>query len=256
MSANKRTSMKWVAVIAILTTMSDLAGCQRNNQVLVPAPITTPDTFQAAKLQDLPYRFLLPRVYDASKKYPLVLFLHGSGHRGTDNEKQLTNGYGADFFLEDSLRAKYPAFVIFPQCPVDQHWENEWGTTRVESLLNDLETRYLIDKTRIYVGGLSNGGTGTYALVSLNPDWFAAAFVIAGHGDESKVSLMTKTKWWVFQGEDDLSITLNEAEHMVDALRKAGATVKFSRYPGVAHESWHRAFAEPTFCQWVFSNHK
>lgn len=250
--------MKAVASITAISILLSVLSCREGNDIPVepttPTPIINPDKYQYDKSGDMPYRLLLPRVYDASRNYPLLLFLHGAGQRGNDNENQLT--YGATLFLRDSLRVNYPAFVVFPQCPTDQRWETDWALTRVEGLLAELQRKYPIDKTRIYIGGLSNGTTGTYALVPRNPDLFAASFAIAGHGDENKVSRMTKTRWWVFQGENDQAVTLPEAERMVGALKKAGASVKFTVYRNVAHESWNSAFAEPDFCQWLFSNHK
>ncbi len=128
--------------------------------------------------ETLPYRILLPKNFDPSKRYPLILFLHGSGERGSDNEAQLI--HGSKLFLNDSIRDQYPAIVVFPQCPTDSYWSNVNikvdSTTRkrvftfamdgpptnamklLPGLLNELEKNYKLDSKRRYVGGLSMGG--------------------------------------------------------------------------------------------------
>ena len=140
----------------------------------------------------LPYRLLLPKEYNANKKYPLILFLHGAGERGNDNEKELV--HGADLFLRDSIREKYPAIILFPQCPEESYWSNvdrkeqAHGEERytfqtggdptiamnlLQRLLKQIIKEYPVEKKQIYVGGLSMGGMGTFEIVYRNPKLFA-----------------------------------------------------------------------------------
>jgi len=220
----------------------------------------------------LPYRILLPLNYDFSKKYPLILMLHGSGERGNDNESQLVHGAG--LFLRDSIRAKYPAIVLFPQCPKESYWSNvdrkvnDLGKTKytfqpggeptqgmvlLQQLLKSVIKKYPVNKKQIYVGGLSMGGMGTFEIVRRNPRLFAAAFPICGGTDPATAHKLTKVKWWVFHGAADEVVSPVYSQKMVDALIAVNADVKFSLYPGVNHNSWDKAFAEPTLLTWLFS---
>lgn len=224
----------------------------------------------------LPYRILLPLNYDASKKYPLIYVLHGAGERGNDNEAQLV--HGSYLFLKDSVRKKYPAIVVFPQCPASSFWSNvqfkidsvtkkrsfefrAGGEPTVamklaQELLYKIMDDYSITKKQIYVGGLSMGGMGTFEIVRRNPKLFAAAFPICGGGATSTAPAIKKVKWWVFHGDADGVVPPSLSVEMVDALKAAGATVKFSLYPGVDHNSWDNAFAEAELLPWLFSQKK
>jgi predicted peptidase len=221
----------------------------------------------------LPYRILLPLNYDVSKKYPLILVLHGAGERGNDNESQLV--HGSYLFLKDSVRQQYPGIVVFPQCAANSFWSNAefkfdsaTGKGRLyflaageptlsmklaQELLKKIIDDYPVNKKQIYVGGLSMGGMGTFEIVRRNPQLFAAAFPICGGGATATATLIKKVKWWVFHGDADDVVPPNLSVEMVEALKAAGADVKFSLYPGVNHNSWDNAFAEPELLQWLFS---
>ncbi|MAU25810.1 MAG: phospholipase [Muricauda sp.] len=222
----------------------------------------------------MPYRLLLPEDYDATKKYPLVLFLHGSGERGNDNEAQLVHGSG--LFLKEDVRKKYPAIVVFPQCAANDSWakvdvKGEWGNrefvffddaepTRamelLEELIDYLKDQYPIDSKRMYVGGLSMGGMGTFELVRRNPRTFVAAFPICGGANPEIAKKLRKTAWWVFHGEADNVVPPKYSTQMVRALEDVGAEVRYSLYPDVGHDSWTNTFAEPDLLSWLFSRSK
>lgn len=224
----------------------------------------------------LPYRLLLPENFDAKKKYPLVLFLHGSGERGRDNEAQLT--HGGKLFLQDSVRRRHPAIVVFPQCPQNSSWapvrygQDSSGkrmfsfvadappTRPMELLLQLLDTLdrvYKLNDDRIYVGGLSMGGMGTFDLVARRPKTFAAAFPICGGGATGNAQKLKRTAWWVFHGADDSVVPWQLSEQMVEAIKKQNrSSVKFTLYPGVNHNSWDNAFAEPQLLSWLFAQRR
>lgn len=224
----------------------------------------------------MPYRVLLPKNYDPSKKYPLILFLHGSGERGRDNEAQLTHGWS--LFLKDSIREKYPAVVVFPQCAKESYWSNVdikydsaaksriWNFSTAGEptvamrlllqLITQLQTNYKLDKKRLHVGGLSMGGMGTYEVVRRLPKTFAAALAICGGANTETAKALAKTKWWIFHGLADPVVPPELSKNMADALANKGALIRLSLYPGVGHNSWDNAFAEPDLMRWLFSNHK
>ena len=222
-------------------------------------------------------RILTPMNYSRTKKYPVVVFLHGSGERGDDNEKQLV--WGADLFLDSLNRARFPAIIIFPQCPLNSSWARSMrvniandslgglrynadsiATLSMQLMLSFLDTlvkQGAADKNRIYIGGLSMGGMGTFDAVPRRSDLFAAAFPICGGGDPSSVArYRRKFPIWVFHGSADPVVPVANSRIMVDALKKAKANVKYTEYPGVGHDSWKNAFAEPDLLPWLFAQKK
>jgi predicted peptidase len=225
----------------------------------------------------LPYRILLPDGFDSTRSYPLVLFLHGRGESGTDNEKQLT--HGAKLFVADSFRKKYPSIVVFPQCPANNYWSNVHAVTEgskngkrafyfvpggeptralrgVMGLVENLQARFRISQQQVYVMGLSMGGMGTFELVRRMPGTFAAAIPICGGANPATASKLTGTSWWIFHGgKDDVVLPVNSIR-MADALRKLKAQVKFTLFPEANHNSWDPAFAEPVLMKWLFSQRK
>lgn len=223
----------------------------------------------------LPYRIMLPENYKPKKKYPVVLFLHGSGERGNDNELQLTHGW--KFFADSIDRKNYPAIVVFPQCPANDSWaaltvnRNVQPTefiflsdhpmnkplSLVSQLMDSLYSSSSVDKKRIYIGGLSMGGMGTFDMLWRKPNFFAAAFPICGAGDSTKAVVYGKNfPIWVFHGGDDPAVNVNNSRRMVAELKKAGANVKYSEYVGVKHDSWNNAFSEPDLLPWLFQQHR
>ncbi len=223
----------------------------------------------------LPYRLLLPENYDPAGSYPLIFFLHGSGERGNDNERQLI--HGAKMFVKEEVRKQYPAIVVLPQCSKDDYWSNVIRSidsnehisytfipggepTRAMELLQQLLKfileKYPVNTGQVYVGGLSMGGMGTFEFVRRNPGVFAAAFPICGGAHPATATALTKTSWWVFHGAKDDVVLPSFSEKMVAALQKEKAGVKFTLYPEANHNSWDDAFAEPGLLPWLFSTHK
>ena len=223
----------------------------------------------------LPYRILYPENYDKNKKYPLVLFLHGAGERGKDNEKQLM--HGARLFLKEENRKQFPAIVIFPQCPEESFWAYanidrtvqpakfeldysgpaNWPLVAANELVKKMINDGVADPTRVYITGLSMGGMGTFESVFRYPDLYAAALPICGGGDMAEYDKrVKKTAFWVFHGAADAVVNVKLSQEMVEKLKKLKAEVKYSEYPGVNHNSWDNAFAEPDYLGWMFGHRK
>lgn len=218
----------------------------------------------------LPYQILFPQDYDASKQYPLVVFLHGAGERGDDNERQLINGKQ---FLIDNFYAKYPAIVIAPQCPANSYWANAqrhaidgklnitFGLTdeptqpmrTLVALIQDWLSSGKIDESRVYVGGLSMGGMGTLELLWRMPQTFAAAFPICGGADISKLPLYANnTAVWLFHGDADSVVPVSNSREIYQQLKELGGVVEYIEYKGVDHNSWDNAFQEKSLSPWLF----
>ena len=223
--------------------------------------------------QTLNYRILYPLDFDESKTYPLVVFLHGAGERGNDNEAQLI--HGSKLFL-DSLE-KYPAVVIFPQCPKTDYWANlyrpeEGGRERnftfytdkapnpalalVMDLMDVMIEKDYIDEDRVYVTGLSMGGMGVFELLWRMPEKIAAALPICGGGPSEKAPEMIDVPLWIFHGFKDDVVHPRYSIMMMKAVQEAGGKAKISLYPEANHNSWDPAFAEPKFLSWMFSKRR
>lgn len=222
----------------------------------------------------LPYRILFPLHYDASKKYPVLFFLHGAGERGNDNEKQLI--HGADLFLRQDVREKFPAFIIFPQCASNSYWSNVLrmqdttkrpfyflkdgpetkAMTLVQQLVQYVFTTYPINRSKVYVGGLSMGGMGTFEIVRRNPKLFTAAIAICGGADVATATSLKQTHWWIFHGLKDNVVDPGFSKQMFSAIKKTGAEAHLTLYPEANHNSWDSAFAEPKLLPWLFSKTK
>ncbi|MGV3540798.1 MAG: alpha/beta hydrolase-fold protein [Rufibacter sp.] len=222
----------------------------------------------------LRYRILYPKNFDPAKKYPVLFFLHGAGERGSNNESQLV--HGGKLFLQDSVREKYPAIVIFPQCPKNSYWSNvnivtEPGGKRhfnfltgcdpmppmrlLQSLMRQTHTQKFVDKKRVYVGGLSMGGMGTFEVLRREPKLFAAAFVICGGDNVGNAPKYRKVPLWVFHGGKDDIVEPQFSARVVTKLQEIGAKeVKHTLYPNANHNSWDATFAEPGLLPWLFSH--
>jgi predicted peptidase len=229
------------------------------------------------KKDTLAYRILFPLNFDPSKKYPLVLVLHGAGERGNDNEAQLK--YGTDLFLRDTIRKKYAAIVIFPQCLTKDFWSNvkinqdsvtkkntfnfqeEAPPTKAMQLLMGLVANFIdkpfVNAHKIYVGGLSMGGMGTFEIIGREPAVFAAAFAICGGDNTANAKKYAKkVPLWIFHGQKDSVVPFTHSEVVVAAIKQAGGDPKFTVYPNDDHNSWDDAFAEPMLIPWLFSHRK
>ena len=234
----------------------------------------------------MPYRILFPENMKKGEKYPLFLFLHGNGLRGTDNDIQLRRG---GFLLVDTQNRKnYPCIALYPQSPVSSGFigfytivngkeiygnrtdlENEYGAENVKSdlspygrmtydLIQQLIQQNIVDINRIYISGSSMGAMTTYVFLSEYPDMFAAAGPICGRADINTISKWAgKVPVWIFHGDEDNLISVEAARDVVKKLQEMGVTnYKYSEYKGVKHDSWTNAFADPDYLKWFFSHSK
>jgi predicted peptidase len=217
----------------------------------------------------LNYRQLYPDS-DTLRKYPLVIFLHGSGERGSDNEAQLK--WGVMNFATDQNMMLHPAFVIAPQCPAQMSWSNfsrEKNSTEMHlqstptkpmellfGLIRQLIKTMPVDSNRIYITGLSMGGYGTYDAIERYPNLFAAAVPVCGGGDVSKVTSIAHIPIWIVHGAEDPAVNPLYSLDMLQALTKAGAHPGFTQYPEVGHFSWLGAYSDPMIMEWLFRQHK
>jgi predicted peptidase len=222
----------------------------------------------------LRYRILYPENYKPRKAYPLIVFLHGSGERGRDNEAQLM--HGGNLFAKDMIRQHFPAIVIFPQCPSDSAWARNRRIPNndervflsdeappvpqqlVKHLMDSLLLHKLVDSKRIYLGGLSLGGFGTYDMLTRYPGYFTAAFPICGACNiPAYLERAGNTPLWIFHGALDNVVPPTSDRELYKALMTRGdVNVTYTEYPQATHNSWDSAFAEPKLLPWLFMKKK
>jgi len=212
----------------------------------------------------VPYRLFIP-AGDKETRFPLVIFLHGSGERGKDNERQLMNG--VKNFATPKVQKNHPCFILVPQCPQGQRWVNVDYSQKVIHqpdtisvilgnvmlLVRDLISRYPIDTTRIYITGLSMGGFGTWDLITRYPSFFSAAVPICGGGDVKKAKLVKNVPVWAFHGAKDEVVRPELSRAMVKAIEKAGGKPKYTEYPDLKHNCWDATYKDPRVFRWLFS---
>lgn len=237
-------------------------------QGLAQPPLFSKEVYKNANGDSLLYRFLFPD-NDTSRKYPLVIFLHGSGERGSDNEAQLK--WGVMNFATDYNMKMHPAFVIAPQCPLNQSWANTKKGQHNEivmqssptkpmqllmELINDVIKKFHVDTNRIYITGLSMGGYGSFDALERYPNFFAAAVPVCGSGDVTKASSIAHVPIWMFGGADDPTVNPDLLYDMINALVKLGAHPGFTEYPQVGHFSWVAAYSDAMMIEWMFTQHR
>lgn len=233
----------------------------------------TKELYMSQKGDSLLYRQLEPQFIEANTKYPLVLFLHGAGERGNDNELQLI--HGANMFANPVNRDDYPTFALFPQCPTNSFWApvNRSGIKEerfypyepampatlqaVKELLDKFIENNPIDPNRIYIMGLSMGGMGTFEMLCRYPDLFAAAIPICGGVNTKRLGqIETSTAVRIYHGDADAVVPVTLSRNAYTTLKTKKANVEYIEFPGVDHNSWTPAFNMPDFMEWLFSQSK
>ena len=190
------------------------------------------------------YLLFLPRDYKPTgKRWPLILFLHGSGERGDDLER--VKKHGVAKVVEQ--RPDFSFIVVSPQCPAEDWWSGDV----LAALLDEVEAKYHVDKKRVYLTGLSMGGFGTWNLAMEQPHRFAAIVPVCGRGNPLLVHRIKHLPIWVFHGAKDKIVPLANSVDLVRALRKCGAKPKFTIYPDAAHDSWTRTYENPRLYEWM-----
>jgi predicted peptidase len=217
-------------------------------------------TYVGSSNISLRYRFHTPPNISDANKIPLIVFLHGSGGWGQNNEAQLRGGnrHGLGLWLHDEIASKHPAYILAPQLSY-QRWANPdslllapHSQTLLE-LIAFLENEYQIDEERIYLLGQSLGGAGVWDLVSKHPDRFAAAVPVCGFGNIELVERAREVPIWAFHGELDTTVPVQRSRELVSLLRELEGNIRYTEYSEVGHASWIRAFAEPELPNWLFS---
>lgn len=268
-----------IAFHPVCTTLAQTSTPSNNPKTIVQEPsnptqtvpiesLYEPREYVGANNQSLKYRLLKPYQYSFGKKYPLIIFLHGAGERGSDN--LITLKHGAKDFADEARRKEFPAYVLVPQCPKEKKWsEVDWSKESstlpdqasdtmqlLKELVDEMVENAGIDTDRIYITGLSMGGYGTWDAIARYPNFFAAAAPICGGGDPKTVDRFRNLPIWCFHGAKDPVVKVIRSQEMIDAIKKAGGNPRYTEYPDLQHDSWTVTYKNPEFYTWLFAQRK
>lgn len=190
------------------------------------------------------YLVMLPDNYDTTEKFPIILFLHGSGERSDDLSQVKKHG-PFNMIKQQKMRV----ILVAPQCPKDDVWIPE----KLSLLLDQVESTYPVDKSRLYLTGLSMGGDGTWSLAARSPNRFAAIAPICGEGKAEYAKKLAKMPIWAFHGDNDRVVPLEKAQVLIDSVKQVGGNPKLTIYKGVGHDSWTTTYNDPELYKWLFA---
>lgn len=277
--------MKTKVLALILAFSMVLIFCQTfafaNEGDKTAAQIMTKETYVALDGTELPYRIYIPSTYTAEKEYSFLLFLHGAGNRGNNNENQVAQNTGLLDRIINGEEVVYNGkkidtskefIIVAPQCASKKQWvDTSWSVTpdpsysteevpmsqymtAVVELIARIRADYNINSDRMYAAGLSMGGFGVWDLLCRYPDLFAAAIPMGGAGDVGNAHIIAKTPVWTFHQMQDPTVSSEGTVAMVKKLIGLGAEVKFTQYFDGIHNAWTKGFAEPELLQWLYSH--
>ena len=202
---------------------------------------------------DLQYALYLPNDYpDTGEMYPLILFLHGAGERGDNLD--LVKIHGIPKLIDDGN--SFPFIIIAPQCPDEGYWDRPEYVRSLISLIKEIMKAYAVDKTRIYGTGLSMGGLGTLAIAIKEPGLFAAIIPVCGGADLNKIVRINQLPIWLFHGDADSVIPVENSLSIYDALKPINQHVFLTIYKGVGHDSWTETYENEAVYEWLLTYRK
>jgi acetyl esterase/lipase len=205
----------------------------------------------------LPYRLFVPANYAPGTRYPLVLFLHGAGERGTDNRAQITGQSGVLAFLFNENQAKQPCFLAAPQCPTSGNWSDSTRHAQLPALIAALKSEFNIDADRVYITGLSLGGAGTWDMLALNGNLFAAGIPLSGYPGSLTVAATAAAACgipiWNFHAADDTTVSIANSRNLIGGIRNLGGMPIYTEFATGGHVIWSAAYATPLLYDWLIA---
>jgi len=264
--------MKMIGLQAILSWFS--TGCAEQREV----DDALLEKFEARVFEEpayshpLPFRLYIPPSYDGRVSFPLVLYLHSSGGRGTDNKTQLE--FPASVLVSESVQDLEQSFVLAPQCPSGTQWLNTsfdrmpFTNYRQEEIpesdamkmvvrvLAALLSEFNIDAKRIYVMGVSMGASGTWDIITRHPDLFTAAVTASGVSDPSSAHLLSQVPVWAFHGARDEVSSVENTRRMMRELRKHGSVSRFTEFEDLGHNITRPTLEHEGLFEWLFDQER
>jgi predicted peptidase len=260
-------SLRFSALLALLLTASARTPARKPETGFL-------DRTLSLHSANYKYQVYLPDNWSSKKSWPIILFLHGAGERGSDGLVQTQVGIATAIRRD---RSRFPAIVVLPQCLHEDWWSSPKMEEMALATLAAASKEFKGDPKHTYLTGLSMGGFGTWDLAARNPHKFAAIVPICGgivlpehlrqqHPELEKIAYpddpksyaevalkLSKTPVWIFHGADDASVSVEGSRKMNEALTSAGGEVHYTEYPATGHNSWDKAYAEPDLLTWLLS---
>lgn len=216
------------------------------------------------------YQVYLPADWAAKRSWPVILFLHGVGERGSDGLRQTQVGLGAAIRLR---RERFPAVVVFPQCPDGLLWTSPGMTDEAMAALAAAVKEFRGDRKRLYLTGISMGAYGAWQAAALHPGVFAALTPVSGGveavpalslpavlaakpGQDAYAALAAAVgglPTWIFHGARDTVLPVEGSRKMAALLRAAHPSDRYTEYPDAGHVDWDLAYADPDWASWLFA---
>jgi predicted peptidase len=240
------TKLRWTLILgaAMLGTPSALLQAQEGKTGFL-------SKVHKGKDGDSKYVVFVPHAYTGEKEFPLILFLHGAGERGDDGQAPVKQGIANGGIKFKNNEKNFPFFVIFPQCKVKGNWKaGSPDAERALDILAEVQKAYKIDEKRLYLTGLSMGGSGTWSLAAAYPNKWAAIAPICGGGDPATADKIKHIPCWCFCGDRDAAKLVDANRAMIKALKGAGGDPRYTELPFVGHNSWDCAYVTPELYAW------
>lgn len=247
--------LKFIGRFFSVTLCLSLCAC---THTLAPKPLVTGQqaqsfSHQITKTVAANYLLYLPQDFkqDTKQRWPLIIFLHGSGERGDDLSKVKIHGVPkiVDKLIEN--KQNFPFIVISPQVPADE----DWDVDTLDAMLDDVLKRLPIDRDRVYLTGLSLGGHATWRWASKRPERFAAIAPVCGAGVRSHACRLTHVPVWAFHGDQDSVVPYMASDSMVTAVQACGGDAQLTTYIGGGHDAWTKTYENQKLYDW-FLQHK
>ncbi len=197
------------------------------------------------------YVVYVPHEYDATKAWPLIVFLHGAGERGDDGLMPTEVGLGSAIRRHVE---RFPCVVVMPQCPDGMYWDKAFRD--IDEAIARTEIEYAIDPARVYLTGISMGGYATWIYGAAQADRFAALLPICGGGKIEDAPALATLPIWAFHGDKDETVLPEESRKMVHAVKKAGGKAWYTEYHDIGHNSWDKAYNDPKAIKWLLKQRK
>lgn len=245
-----------VPAVVLFPAILSLTNCAslRHADAVTDQPGEMVTLATTAEDGEQPAALYVPANYDAAREWPLIVFLHGMGERGTDGVAQTEVGIGPAIVAHPE---RFPALVVMPQCSPDYVWTSPNGIAHVDDAIAQVREGYNVDDDRIYLTGLSMGGYGAFNYGALHPELFAAIVPICGGGNpERHAEALATIPMWVFHGGADTVVVPERSRQMVEAIQNAGGSIQYTEYPGVGHNSWDATYGDPDVIAWMLSQQK
>jgi predicted peptidase len=198
------------------------------------------------------YCVFVPPDYSPEREWPVILFLHGSGERGSDGYRQTQVGLGQALRWHHD---RVPAIVVMPQCRADQKWTGPMAEMALKCV-EETSRQYKLDHDRMYLTGLSLGGAGVWFIGSRLADQLAALVPICGFGDVTDAAKLAQVPTWCFHGAKDNAVPVERSREMVAAIRAAGGDIQYTEYPDGGHNVWDDAYGDKEMWNWLFAQRR